>query len=94
MTHGRDAQPDILFQGDGLKRGLCKAQGRVSCWTREVHLTIFAIRKWPKDKKEREYFLDAWKTRRACQERVKAYRLLIAQRDAHRSVFQRMGEAS
>lgn len=89
MTHGRDAQPDIQFQGDGLKRGLCKARGRVSCWTREVRLTIFAIRDNPKDKKEWNYLLDAWKTRRTCQERVKAYRLLIAQRD-----MQRMLEAS
>lgn len=90
MTIGRDAQPDIRFQGDGLARGLHRAQSRVNCLARNIRFEIGCIRRRPDDAKyaatARKWIKAAWGARREAQQGVVAYRGLIAEREQQRGL--------
>ena len=92
VTYGPDAQPDVLFQGDGLKRGLCRAENRVRCMSREIRLAASCIRRGlggevASETNRRWIKNHAWPARREAQQAVIAYRGLIAEREMQRSVL-------
>lgn len=90
MTYGRDAQPDILFQGDGLKRGLHHYAARVSCLTRNIAEENRAINSGLHDEQRkaagRVWIAQVQAARRSAQQSVIAYRGLIAEREQTRGL--------
>jgi hypothetical protein len=86
----RDHQPDIRFQGDALKRGLHRAEARVSCLARNIRIEIIAIRNSEDEGRKsvgRTWIKQALAARREAQQSAIAYRGLIAERDMQASVL-------
>lgn len=90
MTYGPDAQPDIRFQGDGLKRGLRQAENTVRCYTREIRHENRSINGgWydePSKAAGRVWIAQTQAARRGALQSVIAYRNLIAERDIPRGL--------
>ncbi len=80
----RDHQPDILFQGDTLRRGLHRARGDVAFLSRNIALELAAMAAVDDPARQgagRAWILAAQARRRKAMAAVAAYRRLIAERD-------------
>ena len=80
----RDHQPDILFQGDGLARGLVRNANRVALLTRLIRAETESIARNtdPSYKgASRVWIAQAQAARREALASERAYRGLIAERD-------------
>jgi hypothetical protein len=79
----RDHQPDILFQGDTLRRGLHHARGEVAFLGRNIALELLAMAAAGDPARKgagRAWILGAQARRRKALADVAAYRRLIAER--------------
>jgi len=79
----RDHQPDILFQGDTLRRGLHRARGEMAFLSRNIALELVAMSAagCPARKGAgRTWILGAQARRRRALADAAAYRRLIAER--------------
>jgi hypothetical protein len=79
----RDHQPDILFQGDTLRRGLYRARGEAAFLSRNIaqELVAIAVANDPARKGAgRVWILEAQAHRRKALADAAAYRRLIAER--------------
>jgi hypothetical protein len=79
----RDHQPDILFQGDTLRRGLHRARGEAAFLSRNIALELIAMAAAADPARKgagRAWILDAQARRRKALADADAYRRLIAER--------------
>ncbi len=79
----RDHQPDILFQGDTLRRGLHRARGEVAFLSRNIALELVAMAAAGDPARRgagRTWILGAQARRRKALADAAAYRRLIAER--------------
>ena len=79
----RDHQPDILFQGDTLRRGLHRARGEIAFLSRNIALELAAMAATEDPARRgagRAWILDAQFRRRKAMAAAAAYRHLIAER--------------
>jgi hypothetical protein len=80
----RDHQPDILFQGDALRRGLHRARGEVAFLSRNIAVQLIAMAATADPARKgagRTWILDAQARRRKALADAAAYRRLIAERE-------------
>lgn len=80
----RDHQPDILFQGDTLRRGLHRARGEVAFLNRNIALELAAMDAMDDPVRRgagRTWILAAQTRRRRAVAAAAAYRRLIAERE-------------
>ncbi len=79
----RDHQPDILFQGDTLRRGHHRAHGEVAFLSRNIAVELVAMAAAGDPARRgagRAWILDAQARRRKALADAAAYRRLIAER--------------
>ena len=79
----RDHQPDILFQGDTLRRGLHRARGEIAFLSRNIALELVAMAAAGDAARRgagRAWILSAQARRRKALADAAAYRRLIAER--------------
>ncbi|MDH3596296.1 MAG: hypothetical protein OEU09_03345 [Rhodospirillales bacterium] len=79
----RDHQPDILFQGDALRRGLHRARGEAAFLSRNIALELVAMAAAGDPARRgagRAWILGAQARRRKALADAAAYRRLIAER--------------
>lgn len=80
----RDHQPDILFQGDTLRRGLYRARGDVAFLSRNIALELAAMAAIDDPARQgagRAWIFAAQARRRKAMATAAAYRRLIAERE-------------
>jgi hypothetical protein len=80
----RDHQPDILFQGDTLRRGLHRARGEVAFLSRNIALELAAMAAMDDPVQRgagRAWILAAQARRRKALAAAATYRRLIAERE-------------
>ncbi len=80
----RDHQPDILFQGDTLRRGLYRARGEVAFLCRNIALELAAMAASEDPARRgagRAWILAAQARRRKALATAAAYRRLIDERE-------------
>ena len=80
----RDHQPDILFQGDTLRRGLHRARGEVAFLSRNIAVELVAMADTGDPGRKgagRAWILGAQARRRKALADATAYRRLIAERE-------------
>ena len=79
----RDHQPDILFHGDTLRRGLHRARGEVAFLSRNIAVELVAMAAAGDPARRgagRAWILGAQARRRKALANAAAYRRLIAER--------------
>ena len=80
----RDHQPDILFQGDGLKRAQHRALSEAGFLTRNIAIELAAVAQSDDPARKgaaRAWIIEAQARRRKVLADARAYRALIAERD-------------
>ena len=90
----RDHQPDILFQGDGLRRGLHRARAEAAFLSRNIALELAAIADADDPARKgagRAWVLCAQACRRKALADAGAYRRLIAEREQMSAVIAWVG---
>lgn len=85
MVWGRDAQPDIICEGDPLLHGLHRWRARVSWLSYNIRIEARAAKN-PMYSEQRQsdarwWIKTAWALRRTAQHNVRAYEGLIAERE-------------
>ncbi len=90
----RDHQPDILFQGDTLRRGLYRAQGEVAFLSRNIARELAAMAAIDDPARRgagRAWILAAQARRRRALAAAAAYRRLIAEREQSAGLLASLG---